>query len=132
MRIQEHCDNPGPSRNTGRPRSRVKWPADSVNSNQPIAAVSKPPRKPAKISHAARTAAILSARTHKIREIASLRRANLDSASFAAKAQTLLTRDWSQASWRARESILRSVAWLLRLEKAARSHVSVTRPPSCS
>jgi hypothetical protein len=35
-----------------------------------------------------------------------------------------LTRDWSKASWRARESILRTVAWLLRMEKVARIRVS--------
>ena len=33
-----------------------------------------------------------------------------------------------EASWRARESILQSVTWLLRMEQAARGHVSIAYP----
>jgi hypothetical protein len=50
--------------------------------------------------------------------------------SFAAKAQTLLTRDWSKASWRSRVSIIQTVDWLLDLERAHRTLRSPTSPAS--
>jgi acyl-CoA reductase-like NAD-dependent aldehyde dehydrogenase len=60
-----------------------------------------------------------------MREIGSLRRKNPDAVSFAIKAHTLLTRDWGKASWHERENILQTVNWLLRMEKAALTRLSV-------
>jgi hypothetical protein len=56
-------------------------------------------------------------RKRKMAEISSLRRQGHVPGSFADKAQTLLTRGWSKHSWRSRESILRTVDWLLQMER---------------
>ena len=109
-----------------RPESR--WLVDSVNSKKAVATSSEPRRARRKLDYGARTSAIVSARTQKMREIDALRRDNPDAGNFALKAQTLLTRDWSKASWHARENILRTVTWLLRMETAARRRVSVPDP----
>ena len=37
--------------------------------------------------------------------------------TFARKAETLLTVGWGRASWEAREEILRTVNWLLEIER---------------
>jgi hypothetical protein len=52
--------------------------------------------------------------------IRSLRRHGSRPAGFVRKAETLLTSGWSKATWRSRESILRTVDWLLRMELAQR------------
>jgi hypothetical protein len=44
-----------------------------------------------------------------------------DPGVFAKKAQTLLTMSWSKADWPARKSILRTVHWLLRLERHSKT-----------
>ena len=90
----------------------------------PVVISSKRSRARPKVNYAGHASAIEAARTQKMREIDSFRAANRDARSFAGKAQTLLTRDWSKASWRARESILRTVAWLLRMEKVVCIRVS--------
>ena len=56
-------------------------------------------------------------------EIVSLRRQPSPPGGFLDKAQTLLTRDWSKATWRSRESILRTVDWLLRMEQQHRERL---------
>jgi hypothetical protein len=53
-------------------------------------------------------------------EIESLRRSGLAPKSFVDKAQTLLTQRWSRATWRSREQLLRTVDWLLRMERLRR------------
>ena len=58
-------------------------------------------------------------------EILSLRRKGRVPGSFVEKAITLLTYDWSRATWRSRDGILRTVDWLLRMERVRRSRLPV-------
>ena len=71
-------------------------------------------------SYAARAQAIAGEREKQMRDIAGLRAGSSTSIGFADKAQTLLTRDWVKATWRSREGILRTVDWLLRVERTRR------------
>jgi hypothetical protein len=91
-----------------------------VNSKNSVASSRQPRRARSKVNYDARISAIVSERTQKMREIDSLRRENPDAGSFAVKAHTLLTRDWSKGSWHARENILQTVNWLLRMETRRR------------
>jgi len=59
----------------------------------------------------------MSHRERSMDEITSLRRHGLVSGVFIDKAYVLLTHSWSKATWRERESILRSVDWLLQVEQ---------------
>jgi len=59
---------------------------------------------------------ILARREGLVAELALLRRQGTES-SFTENAQQLLTRWWSGATWDAREELLKSAAWLVRLEK---------------
>ena len=68
----------------------------------------------------ARVNAIVLQRERRIAEIGSLCREGLVPGSFTHKAQTLLTFGWSRATWRSRAGILRTVDWLLDLERAHR------------
>jgi hypothetical protein len=54
-------------------------------------------------------------------EIRVLLQAEPTGMSFVHKAQTLLTRDWSHATWRSRANILRTVDWLLNVDRARRA-----------
>jgi hypothetical protein len=74
-----------------------------------------------KLNYAARVSAIASQRGSRLSEIESLRRDGLAPASFVDKAQTLLTQEWSKATWRSREQLLRTVDWLLRMERTRRN-----------
>jgi len=58
---------------------------------------------------------ILARRDQLIGELARLR--HQGSSPFIAKAQQLLTRWWSGASWAARDELIRNADWLIRLEK---------------
>jgi hypothetical protein len=60
---------------------------------------------------------ILSRREGLVAELAVLRRQGSES-RFLENAQQLLTRWWSGASWDAREELLKSADWLIRLEKS--------------
>jgi hypothetical protein len=60
---------------------------------------------------------ILAQRDRLIVEIAQLRERVGCSTEFIDKASTLLTRWWSSASWKAREQLLKSAAWLVQLEQ---------------
>jgi hypothetical protein len=70
-----------------------------------------------KATDIARAEAITSEREGRMRQIAAIRADRSTTTGFADKAQTLLTRDWAKASWRSRSQILRTVDWLLRLER---------------
>jgi hypothetical protein len=59
---------------------------------------------------------IVAERDALIAELGALR-ARPGGSNFAGKAQTLLTRWWSGASWSGRRELLRSAAWLVQLEK---------------
>jgi transposase len=74
-----------------------------------------------KLSYAARARAIESARERRLNEIESLRRDGLAPGCFVDKAQKLLTYAWSKATWRSRENILRTVDWLLHVDRIHRS-----------
>jgi len=73
-----------------------------------------------KASQAARFSALLTQRERKMTEIIELR-AGIGPGTFTDKAETLLTRFWSKATWRSREGILRTADWLLRMERKRRS-----------
>lgn len=60
---------------------------------------------------------IVAERDALIAELGALRARPGGSNEFAGKAQTLLTRWWSGASWSGRRELLRSAAWLVQLEK---------------
>ena len=60
---------------------------------------------------------ILAQRDRLIVEIARLRSQAGPSTELTDKASTLLTRWWSSASWKAREQLLKSANWLVRLEQ---------------
>jgi hypothetical protein len=59
---------------------------------------------------------ILTRRERLVGELTSLRQQGAAS-KFIDNAQQLLTRWWSGASWDAREELLKSADWLVRLEK---------------
>jgi hypothetical protein len=59
---------------------------------------------------------ILAKRAQLIEELRLLRDRG-ESSKFVDNAQQLLTRWWARASWSAREELLKSAEWLLRLEK---------------
>jgi len=61
---------------------------------------------------------ILTRRERLVAELAELR-GRAGSSQFADKAQQLLTRWWSGATWSAREQILNSAEWLIRLERSS-------------
>ena len=82
-------------------------------------------------THAARARAITLHRERSMNEIVCLRRQGLVSGVFIGKAQRLLTQSWSKATWRGRESILRTVDWLLRMEQTHPSkREGGTHPPA--
>ena len=64
----------------------------------------------------AREAGILARRDRLVAEVALLRRRG-EPSKFIDNAEQLLTRWWSRASWNAREELLKSADWLVRLEK---------------
>jgi hypothetical protein len=51
-----------------------------------------------------------------VAEVQSLR-SGRDTSHHIDKAQELLTRWWSTATWRAREKLLKAAGWLIQLEK---------------
>jgi len=63
---------------------------------------------------------IESRRERQMTEIGSLRCPDHMPGSFVDKAETLLTSGWSKATWHSRENILRTVDWLLHMERAQR------------
>jgi hypothetical protein len=67
-------------------------------------------------SLAAKVDGILAKRDRLIGELRFLRDRG-ESSKFVDNAQQLLTRWWSRSSWSAREELLKSAEWLLRLEK---------------
>jgi hypothetical protein len=73
------------------------------------------------LSYATRASSITSQRENRLSEIESLRRSALTPETFVDKAQTLLTQQWSKATWRSREQLLRAVDWLLHMERVRRS-----------
>jgi hypothetical protein len=73
-----------------------------------------------KLNYTARVNSIASQRESRLSEIESLRRSGLAPETFVDKAQTLLTQRWSKATWRSRERLLRTVDWLLRMERMRR------------
>ena len=64
----------------------------------------------------AREAGILARRDRLVAEVALLRRRG-EPSKFIDNAEQLLTRWWSRASWNAREELLKSADWLVRLER---------------
>src|SRR5215813_13638180 len=72
-----------------------------------------------KLNYAARVSWIASQRESRLSEIKSLRGGLAE--AFVDKAQTLLTREWSKATWRSRERLLHTVDWLLHMELARRN-----------
>jgi hypothetical protein len=60
--------------------------------------------------------AILTRRDRLMAEITGLRRQAAES-QFLENAQQLLTRWWSGANWNAREDLLKTAGWLVRLQK---------------
>jgi hypothetical protein len=81
---------------------------------------SLPARRPGlarKQSARQRELRILAQRDRLIADIGRLRQQLGDSSAFLDKANTLLTRWWSPASWKAREKLLASADWLVRLEE---------------
>ena len=75
----------------------------------------------ARLSYAHRLNAIAQERERRLAEIRSLAGPGPMPASFAYKAQRLLTLGWARASWRSRAEILRTVDWLLDLERVRQS-----------
>ena len=69
------------------------------------------------LSYARRTHALVAERDRRMAEIAALCQDDSQPGSFLDKAQTLLTRGWSNASWSARAGILVTVDWLFRMER---------------
>jgi hypothetical protein len=67
--------------------------------------------------YARRTHALVAERDRRMAEIAAMYRDGPEPGSFLDKAQTLLTRRWSSASWSARAGILVTVDWLFRMER---------------
>jgi len=74
------------------------------------------------VRYAARVSSIAFERESRLSETESLRRGGLLPESFVDKAETLLTQRWSKATWRSREQLLRTVDWLLRMERMRRKH----------
>jgi hypothetical protein len=70
-------------------------------------------------SYAQRVKALVAERDRQIAEIEKLRGQGQGTASGLGKAYALLTRFWSRANWNAREEIIRTLAWLLRLDQIA-------------
>lgn len=64
-----------------------------------------------------------------MRDISAMRAGAPAEMGFVEKALQLLTRDWSLATWRSRADILRTVDWLLRMERARRRAAPVLRAP---
>ena len=67
--------------------------------------------------HKRQAAAVLAERHRLMIEIASLHTSGRRS-QFTANAEELLTRWWASASWSARRQLLKTVGWLLHLEKS--------------
>ena len=80
-----------------------------------------PEHRRAKPSYSDRARAIELRRANAMDEIRSLHDDGAAPGSFSDKAKTLLTNGWSRSSWKAREDILRTVDWLLRLEHRRRN-----------
>jgi len=74
-------------------------------------------RKSSGLSYARRTHALVAERDRRMAEIAAMNQDGPQPGSFLDKAQTLLTRGWSTASWSARAGILVTVDWLFRMER---------------
>jgi hypothetical protein len=72
------------------------------------------------MSYAERVSTLVSDRERKMTEITALRDREGRPDSFVGKAESLLTRSWSRSNWRSRESILRTVDWLLRMDRQQR------------
>ena len=66
--------------------------------------------------HKRQAAAVLAQRRRLMIEIATLQKSGHGS-QFTTNAEQLLTRWWASASWTARQQLLKTVAWLLHLEK---------------
>jgi len=79
-----------------------------------VAAVKSPPRP----SSRQRAASILVERDRLVAEIDELRKRGSLS-RFIHNAEQLLTQWWSSSSWKAREDLLRSAHWMIRLERRA-------------
>jgi len=80
-----------------------------------------------KRSYVAHVSSITSQRESRLSKIESLRRGGLAPENFVDKAQTLLTQRWSKATWRSRVQLLRTVDWLLLMERLRRS--ALAYPP---
>jgi len=83
-------------------------------------ALQRPHAAKPKLNYTARANLIASQRESRLSEIESLRCSGVAPKSFVDKAQTLLTHRWSKATWRSRERLLRTVDWLLRMERMSR------------
>jgi hypothetical protein len=81
----------------------------------------RPSDRDRKVGYDARVSAIVQQRERRMAEIRSLDRQGLAPGSFVHKAQRLLTLGWSRASWRSRAGIIRTVDWLLEMERVHRS-----------
>jgi hypothetical protein len=92
-----------------------------------------PPRLPhsaePKPRYATRASAITEQRDRRMSELQSLGD-GLTPGSFADKARTLLTHRWARATWRSRENILRTVDWLMQMERVRRGATAEQRLPS--
>jgi hypothetical protein len=91
-----------------------------VNSKKAAARSQRPRARGQKPTYEAQVNAIVAERERKMAEIGSLRRPDHAPGSFVDKAETLLTSGWSKATWHSRENILRTVDWLLHMERVQR------------
>ena len=73
----------------------------------------RPARKPAPAKRQA--AAVIGQRERLVAEIAAIRKLG-QASELTVKAERLLTRWWARANWEARERLITSAEWLLRLE----------------
>jgi len=58
---------------------------------------------------------VIGQRERLVAEIATIRKLG-HASDFTVKAERLLTRWWARANWKARERLITSAEWLLRLE----------------
>jgi len=98
-----------------------------VVSTNTAGALGRPRTGRPKVSYATRASSIASQRESRLSEIESLRRGSPVTESFVDKAETLLTQRWSRANWRSREQLLRTVDWLLRMERVRQSTLAGRR-----
>ena len=88
-----------------------------ARSDSSAKAAAKPSSRSKTACYTDRIEEIQKRRERQMAEIRLLTKLRPAAATFARKAETLLTVGWGRASWEARAEILRTVNWLLEIER---------------